>query len=608
MTKFYCNVFTVLILNFICLGNAFGQCDSPFFGTGTPDMTSDITITSDCEQFGDAFSGVLTASGDNRTWTVGNGSAGIIVTLDYPKVTLTGEENSNVTLYGVSLIIENNATLVITDDLEVHNLSSITVKDGGTLIIGGNLLTEGDEDSAEMSVSVTLNIEGSGEIHVGGNAILNYSGGDLLNPVRMYVSGTVTSYDIGGADTGGLEFWRGIISGIRFWANLIGGDVAFWDEIIASIDEAIDNINNNVGGFDNLPTSNNPGSPNPFDSNVEITLPTSASAADFFTNSVTSESIFTSADLAVLDVVDPLSLLNKKIQITSSILDILVDEISHDEHDISSLTGLKSALESMTWTLQGDVLTAMTAYNGGFATDAHKLTLSTYFNQDVKITISIVDEDETPANVRVMAGEHEQEVSVESGTLPGDLPVSLTYFEAFIENNTVALEWETASEQNASHFDIQRSVDRKNWKTLGTVQAAGNSNAAILYEFIDEAPTATAFYRLHQVDFDGANEYFGPLYVKLDGVEENFKVVIMPNHAHKGEKIQLQAIGIQEGGDLSIKIFNAHGHLVYEDKQEQVSSSSLLMPLDISDRLGTGMYYVVVQSGKEIVKEKLLMK
>ncbi|MBB6462973.1 T9SS type A sorting domain-containing protein [Flammeovirga kamogawensis] len=188
------------------------------------------------------------------------------------------------------------------------------------------------------------------------------------------------------------------------------------------------------------------------------------------------------------------------------------------------------------------------------------------------------------------------------------LPVSLTYFESFIENNTVALEWETASEQNASHFDIQRSIDRKNWKTLGTVQAAGNSNAAILYEFIDEAPIAKAFYRLHQVDFDGANEYFGPLYVKLDGVEENFKVVIMPNHAQKGEKIQLQAIGVQEGGDLSIKVFNAHGHLVYEDKQEQISSSSLLMPLEISDRLGTGMYYVVVQSGKEVVKEKLLMK
>lgn len=189
-----------------------------------------------------------------------------------------------------------------------------------------------------------------------------------------------------------------------------------------------------------------------------------------------------------------------------------------------------------------------------------------------------------------------------------DLPVSLTYFQSFIDNNQVALEWETASEQNASHFDVQRSRDNKTWETLGTVQASGNSQSSIFYEFIDESPLEVAYYRLFQVDLDGASEIFGPLHVNFGGVETGLNVVIMPNHITSGEQVQFNMSGLTVGSDLIIQVYNGQGHVVYSTDIEDVNSSALLKSMDFTDRLGTGMYYVVVKSGKNVVKEKLLVK
>lgn len=91
------------------------------------------------------------------------------------------------------------------------------------------------------------------------------------------------------------------------------------------------------------------------------------------------------------------------------------------------------------------------------------------------------------------------------------LPVELTSFTASLLESHVQLNWETASEENADFFAVERSEDGKEYKQVGTLKAAGNSDAPLQYRYIDEQAakrfSGSLFYRLRTVDFDGSYEY-----------------------------------------------------------------------------------------------------
>ncbi|WP_400190322.1 T9SS type A sorting domain-containing protein [Hymenobacter sp. B81] len=91
-----------------------------------------------------------------------------------------------------------------------------------------------------------------------------------------------------------------------------------------------------------------------------------------------------------------------------------------------------------------------------------------------------------------------------SANAPGQLPVELTSFTAARHGQQVRLAWATASEQNSARFEVQRSLDGKDFNQVGLLEAAGNSAQPRHYAFTDEAAPASAlYYRLRQVDFDG---------------------------------------------------------------------------------------------------------
>lgn len=84
------------------------------------------------------------------------------------------------------------------------------------------------------------------------------------------------------------------------------------------------------------------------------------------------------------------------------------------------------------------------------------------------------------------------------------IPVEMVSFTAKKANNTNKLAWQTATELNNQHFDVQRSTDGATFQSIGQVKGVGTSVAVNDYEFMDEAPAlGTNYYRLQQVDFNG---------------------------------------------------------------------------------------------------------
>ena len=110
------------------------------------------------------------------------------------------------------------------------------------------------------------------------------------------------------------------------------------------------------------------------------------------------------------------------------------------------------------------------------------------------------------------------------------LPVELISFEVSCENDQVLVEWETASESSSSHFDIQKSYDGVNFETIGTKEAAGNSNQLLSYSWTDVKGTPdVAYYRLKQVDNDGAEEVFQPKSIESCGNSDDIQVIDFNN-------------------------------------------------------------------------------
>ncbi|WP_299456679.1 LamG-like jellyroll fold domain-containing protein [uncultured Microscilla sp.] len=96
--------------------------------------------------------------------------------------------------------------------------------------------------------------------------------------------------------------------------------------------------------------------------------------------------------------------------------------------------------------------------------------------------------------------------TVNGGT--SGLPVTLSSFDAVREDNQrVLVRWQTLSEHNNAGFEVQKSENGIDFKILGFVDGAGNSNEKRNYQFTDVQANRSAYYRLKQLDNDGKFSY-----------------------------------------------------------------------------------------------------
>jgi hypothetical protein len=92
------------------------------------------------------------------------------------------------------------------------------------------------------------------------------------------------------------------------------------------------------------------------------------------------------------------------------------------------------------------------------------------------------------------------------------LPIELYTFEGECIQNKNLITWSTASEHNNDYFIIERSTDGENWSIINKTTGMGNSTMLTKYSCVDNTfGKRINYYRLTQVDFDGANKTYGPI-------------------------------------------------------------------------------------------------
>ncbi len=111
------------------------------------------------------------------------------------------------------------------------------------------------------------------------------------------------------------------------------------------------------------------------------------------------------------------------------------------------------------------------------------------------------------------------------------LPVELVSFDAKRNGKSVELTWSTATEINNDYFDVEHSSDAEHFEKIGQVKGAGNTSEVQHYAFTHAFPVkGDNYYRLKQVDFDGAYKYTPIRLVRFEELAPGkFKVNYYPN-------------------------------------------------------------------------------
>ncbi len=141
----------------------------------------------------------------------------------------------------------------------------------------------------------------------------------------------------------------------------------------------------------------------------------------------------------------------------------------------------------------------------------------------------------------------------------GPVPVELTSFSAQYRNKSVRLSWNTATENNNSGFEIQRSIEHNgNWETIGFVEGAGNSNTSHTYTYSDvpaNTNVRTIAYRLKQIDVDGTYEYSNTVLVSIAAASGN-DVYNFPNPFNPATTI---TFNLESADVVTLSVYNAAG-------------------------------------------------
>ena len=171
---------------------------------------------------------------------------------------------------------------------------------------------------------------------------------------------------------------------------------------------------------------------------------------------------------------------------------------------------------------------------------------------------------------------------VGSGT---PLPVRLVSFSATPIENSTLLAWRTAEEENASHFEIQRSADARAWTAL-PVNTPAIGEGAHRYEAVDISPLAgVSYYRLKMVDHaaNGSDQAFA--YSQIVSVDfagtGNSPVVLFPNPVT--DKLYIRSGNRQFS---KVQLHSASGAHLYTSAENQ-------SVMDVA-KLASGMHWVTI--------------
>jgi hypothetical protein len=179
----------------------------------------------------------------------------------------------------------------------------------------------------------------------------------------------------------------------------------------------------------------------------------------------------------------------------------------------------------------------------------------------------------------------------------GTLPLSLMNFQAEKRGLDGLLQWQTASEIQLSHFEVEVANESDAqagfFRSIGQLQAKGGGQWVESYGFTDteSGKSGWRYYRLKMVDLDGSWEYSELRRLDFGSGEAVFVGSVYPNPFDTEFNIQ-----IESGSATSARILlvNMLGQKVLEE-QRTLTAGNQILRITPGERIATGPYELIIQ-------------
>ncbi len=205
-------------------------------------------------------------------------------------------------------------------------------------------------------------------------------------------------------------------------------------------------------------------------------------------------------------------------------------------------------------------------------------------------------------NVTTLAGSFETPVAQFQVNIDNVLPVELTLFSANCDNDYSFISWQTASEHNSASFILERSADGTQWDEIIEMDAAGNSNSKIDYQYEDfESYRFVGYYRLIQIDIDGKESIYGPI-SSLCAVDE-MNISLYPNPTENDFDIKIEA---DQEGSYTVS-FEMEDGKILDQFEINLTKGMNLIPMQY-EGLNSGIYRITLANNDKKHFKKVSVK
>lgn len=168
----------------------------------------------------------------------------------------------------------------------------------------------------------------------------------------------------------------------------------------------------------------------------------------------------------------------------------------------------------------------------------------------------------------------------------------------------VNLSWNTLSEKNTDHFEVERSLDGTNFTRIANQKAAGNSSKSLNYNLQDKPNYyGRIFYRVRLIDENGSTHTSKTVEVLLDESLTDF-FQASPNPLNKNELLSVY-LDREIDGKVDFDWLDGAGRIVRHESRI-VSEGNGIQEFDLNG-LSAGVYRMRVSTSSRSRTQPLVL-